>query len=130
MRSLLHSLLPLALVFVAIVGYFVLSGSFGVFQAVPWPHYLLAGGATVWALARAAKLRRILPTMVAMLSLFLTATYAWYTLSYSAYVTTSGAEVGQQLDALTSLRLDSHEGTPAAVLAGEATLLVLYRGYW
>lgn len=126
----MRSLLPLLLVLVAVVGYFVLSGSFGIFQAFPWPHFLLAGGASLWALSRAAKLRRILPILVAILCIFFTGAYTWYALSYSAYESTDGAEVGERLDALASLELASHEGAPTAVLAGKATLLVLYRGYW
>ncbi|MEM1177434.1 MAG: hypothetical protein AAGM22_03755 [Acidobacteriota bacterium] len=126
----MRSFLPLIFVIAAVVGYFVLSGSFGIFQAIPWPHFLVAGGATAWALHRATKLRRVVPILVAILSLALTGLYGWYILSYSAYATTTGAEVGQRLDALATLELDSHAGTPTPVLGDQTTLVVLYRGFW
>ncbi|MEM8996328.1 MAG: hypothetical protein AAGF23_16190 [Acidobacteriota bacterium] len=126
----MRSLLPLLLVVVAVVSYFVLSGGFGIFQAIPWPHLLLAVAGAGWAIARAASLRRILPILVAMLSVALTGGYFWYTLSYSAYESTGGAEVGQRVAALATLELPSHAGARTAVLGEPATLLVLYRGFW
>ena len=132
----MRALAPLLLVLASIISYFVLSAGFGVFQCVPWPHLLIAGLACVWALRQvlqlkdATLLRRGLGFVSVALCVLLTGLYGWYTLSYSNYPPGQGVAAGERIAQLPGMQLTSHDGSPAAVLAERATLLVFYRGFW
>ncbi|MEM6795927.1 MAG: hypothetical protein AAF725_18270 [Acidobacteriota bacterium] len=128
------SLLPPLLVLAAIVSYFALSAGAGYFQQVPWLQLIVALGACVWAASRAVKLKTLFPGASLLLSLGLTAFFAWYLFLYSAYEErTRQVQDGELLASLASLELPNHGGESAAVLAAapkKATLLVFYRGFW
>ena len=126
-------LAPLAVV-LACVLYFVLAVGYGIYQRVPWPHYLVAGVACAWSVVWAVRSRRrLLPIAAAVVCLVIAGGFVWYTLDYSSYDTTARSPlVGERLDGLTTFALPSHDGEALPVLrsGARATLLVLYRGFW
>lgn len=129
----LKHLLPVALIMAAIIGYFILALGFGIYQAVPWPHLLLAA-VGCFLLARLAwERRRVLPWITTATGIFFTVVFAWYTLSYSSYEPRQSAvQEGQVVAELTTLQRMDQDGQLAGLFDGtsRATLLVFYRGFW
>lgn len=133
MMKLLKHLQPVALIMLAIISYFVLALGFGVYQKVPWIHFLLAIIGCIGLVRLAREQRRWLPWVTTATGFFFTTVFAWYTLSYSVYTPRQSAVQEQQIVAgLTDLRLSDQDGQPAGLFDQQsaATLLVFYRGYW
>lgn len=129
----LKQLLPVALIMLGIISYFVLATVFGIYQAVPWLHYAMVLGGTFWLARLAVEKRKVLPWISTVTGAVFSVLFMWYTLSYSAYAPRQLAvQEGQVIDALTTLQLPDQDGQPTTLLDGasRATLVVLYRGYW
>ena len=121
-----------ALVIVAMVAYWVLALGFAVYQAVPWPHYLVMLAGCIW-LGLLIREKRTTGRVVALVAaLGLTGLYGWYTLSYSSYVPRDGLEEGRVIAGLGEALLANQDGQPTPLLeaASQATLVVFYRGFW
>ncbi|MEM1203119.1 MAG: hypothetical protein AAGN66_07805 [Acidobacteriota bacterium] len=134
-RFLLHQLLPLAVVFLGIASYFTLATQFGVYQRLPWLHFLIVVAGCGWLVTTLVKKPGVMAGLSLALGLLLCGTFFWYTLSYSIYDgTNAGAAVGEQVEGLTALALPNPRGETTPLLlppeTAKATLVVLYRGYW
>lgn len=127
------------LAFTSVIAYFVLAVQFGLYQRWPVVHLALCLaaclGLALLLKESASTARRIVRILALALCLALTGFYAWYTLSYSSYnSTTPDVAVGEDLaPRLGEIRLASHTGEEMPVWApGEhrGTLYVFYRGFW
>lgn len=129
----LKHLAPVALIMLAIISYFVLVWVFGIYQAVPWPHYLLAVAGCFLLGRLALQQRQLRPWLATTTGTIFTAFFVWYTLVYSAYEPRqSTVQEAQVVAELADLRLPNQDGNPTGLFDGssQATLLVFYRGYW
>lgn len=129
----MKTFLALAVVVLSVVSYFVLSGNFGIYQRFPWPHFLGIALGVFGLLRLMAEKRNIWRALATTLGLALGGLFFWYTLSYSNYAPrTVGVQAGSQVAALSGMQLTAHDGQPRNVIVDgdQATLLVLYRGYW
>lgn len=129
----LKHLAPVALIMLAIISYFVLAMIFGIYQAVPWPHYLLALVGCVLLGRLALQQRQLRPWLATATGSIFTALFVWYTLVYSAYEPRQLAvQEAQVVAELADLQLPDQDGNPVGLFDGtsQATLLVFYRGYW
>ena len=133
----MRSILAVLLVIASVVAYFVLSTGFGVFQAVPWPHFLVAAGACVWLMVELRRERTVGRVVALIVAAALTGAFTWYTLDYSSYrdETPPSLAVGARFAELASLNLPDASGEvvpllPAASAEHRATLIVFYRGFW
>ena len=129
----MKTLAALATVVLAMVAYWVLALRFGIYQRVPWLHFvgmLVGSGWLIWLLRE----KRTVGRGVALVfSLGLTALFAWYTLSYSNYAERAyGVTSGQAVASLQGLTLPNQEGvaTPVMTPGSRGTLVVFYRGFW
>jgi len=134
----MRELAGFALTFSAVVSYFVAATQFGLYQRWPIVHFLLAAagcGVIVWGLTRRCRWwSRLLAALTLALALALGGFYVWYALDYSTYGGDQAPAVGTLLASeLDGVRLVSDLGDESALWtrgAGEATLLVFYRGHW
>ncbi len=129
----LKHLLPVALIMLAIISYFVLALVFGIYQAVPWPHILVASFGCIWLVRTAMQEKRLPPWLATATGVAFTSLFVWYTLFYSAYEPRAMKVAEHQVvGALADLRLPNQDGEPTSLFADgqRATLLVFYRGYW
>lgn len=129
----LKHLLPVALIMLALISYFVLALVFGIYQAVPWPHFLVASFGCLWLAWLAVEAKQLRPWLATATGVIFTGLFIWYTMSYSAYDARTLAVSEQQVvGPLADLRLLNQNGEPAALFEDgrRATLVVFYRGYW
>ena len=129
----LKHLVPVALIMLAMISYFVLAIVFGIYQAVPWPHYLIAAVGCVLLGRLALQRRQLRPWLATTTGTIFTALFVWYTLVYSAYEPRQLAvQEAQVVAELADLQLPDQDGNPTGLFDGtsQATLLVFYRGYW
>lgn len=129
----LKHLLPVALIMLAIISYFVLALVFGIYQAVPWPHIVVALVGCVLLTRLAIQEKRLPPWLATATGVAFTGLFVWYTLSYSAYETRAlNVDENQVVGELANLELPNQDGEPTSLFADgqRATLLVFYRGYW
>lgn len=124
-------LMALLLVLGSIVSYVVLATGYGIWQRVPWPHYLGALAGVAWLVMLVREKRHWARIGALVFAVLLTGLYAWWTLSFSAYEDRAHhAAPGETIPALATLELPDQDGKPARLLGEGVTLLVFYRGSW
>lgn len=128
-----QTLSAVALSLMSILSYVVLATGFGVYQHRPIFHWILGAAACVWLVVLVRRRFTRGRAIGLGFSVVLLAFFVWWTAVFSEYAVhppklAEGAELASEL---MGVELAAADGTQKPLLrAGEATLIVFYRGYW